>query len=92
MKSQKNICLCKNSAEKQLSLNIIANNLVINLGNDSSITNSHQSKFTKDQSTSTGKPSSEQLAVLFTPCLILFLSEMFFAIMKASLVFSLDVD
>lgn len=31
----------------------MTNNSVINIDNDSSITNSHQSKFTKDQSIST---------------------------------------
>ena len=31
----------------------MTNNSVINIDNDSSIANSHQSKFTKDQSTST---------------------------------------
>ena len=53
----KQFFLYKNSAEKKLSENVITNNSVINIDNDSSIANSHQSKFTKDQRTSTANTS-----------------------------------
>ena len=53
----KQFFLYKNSEEKKLSANIMTNNSVINIDNDSSIANSYQSKFTKDQSTSTGNTS-----------------------------------
>ena len=46
MRSQNNFSLKK-------SKNVINNNSAINIDNDSSIANSHQSKFTKDQSIST---------------------------------------
>ena len=49
----KQFFLYKNTAEKKLSRNAITNNSVNNIYNDSSITNSHQPKFTKDQYTST---------------------------------------
>ena len=39
------------------SKNVINNNSAINIDNDSSIANSHQSKFTKDQSISTANTS-----------------------------------
>ena len=51
MKPQKKF-LYKNSSKKKLSANFIINSLVVNVDNDSSIANSHQLEFKKDQSTS----------------------------------------
>ena len=53
----KQFFLYKNSAEKKISENFMTNNSVISIDNDSSIATSHQSKFTKDQSTSTANTS-----------------------------------
>ena len=53
----KQFFLYKNSAEKKISENVMTNNSVISIDDDSSIATSHQSKFTKDQSTSTANTS-----------------------------------
>ena len=53
----KQFFLYKNSAEKKISENFMTNNSVISIDNDSSIATSHQSKFTKDQSTLTANTS-----------------------------------
>ena len=52
MKSLNNFYFIK-SLQKKISENVMTNNSVINIDNDSFIANSHQSKFTKDQFTST---------------------------------------
>ena len=52
----KQFFLYKNSAEKKIE-NFMTNNSVISIDNDSSIATSHQSKFTKDQFTSTANTS-----------------------------------
>ena len=53
MKPQNNFFFIKTSQKKKLSENVMTNNSVVNIGNDSSIANSQQSKFTKNQSKST---------------------------------------
>ena len=49
--------------KKKLSENVMTNNSVVNIDNDSSIANSQQSKFTKNQSKSTAN-LSEALIVI----------------------------
>ena len=53
MKPQNNFFFIKTSQKKKLSENVMTNNSVVNIDNDSSIANSQQSKFTKNQSKST---------------------------------------
>ena len=62
MKSQNNFFFIK-TLQKKKSENVITNNSVINIDNNPSIANSHQSKFTKDQSTSTAN-TSETLIIM----------------------------
>ena len=62
MKSQNNFFFIK-TLQKKKSENVITNNSVINIDNNPSIANSHQSKFTNDQSTSTAN-TSETLIIM----------------------------
>ena len=63
MKPQNNFFFIKTSQKKKLSENVMTNNSVVNIDNDSSIANSQQSKFTKNQSKSTAN-LSEALIVI----------------------------
>ena len=63
MKPQNNFFFTKTLQKKKLSENVMTNNSVVNIGNDSSIANSQQSKFTKNQSKSTAN-LSEALIVI----------------------------
>ena len=57
MKLQNNFSFIKTLQKKKISENVMTNNSVISIDNDSSIATSHQSKFTKDQSTLTANTS-----------------------------------
>ena len=63
MKPQNNFFFIKTLQKKKLSENVMTNNSVVNIDNDSSIANSQQSKFTKNQSKSTAN-LSEALIVI----------------------------
>ena len=63
MKPQNNFFCIKTSQKKKLSENVTINNSVVNIDNDSSIANSQQSKFTKNQSKSTAN-LSEALIII----------------------------
>ena len=63
MKPQNNFFFIKTSQKKKLSENVMTNNSVVNIDNDSSIANSQQSKFTKNQSKSTAN-LSEALIII----------------------------
>ena len=63
MKPQNNFFFIKTLQKKKLSENVMTNNSVVNIDNDSSIANSQQSKFTKNQSKST-KNFSEALTII----------------------------
>ena len=63
MKPQNNFFFTKTLQKKKLSENVMTNNSVVNIDNDSSIANSQQSKFTKNQSKST-KNFSEALIII----------------------------
>ena len=63
IKPQNNFFFIKTLQKKKLSENVMTNNSVVNIDNDSSIANSQQSKFTKNQSKST-KSFSEALIII----------------------------
>ena len=63
IKPQNNFFFIKTLQKKKLSENVMTNNSVVNIDNDSSIANSQQSKFKKNQSKST-KNFSEALIII----------------------------